>query len=624
MRLRQGNSKGFTLVELLVVIAITAILLGLLLGPLVRGFNLTRQGQIQAEAQSLTRLTLEQVSSELKRAAYVYDNSNRYLSIWIATSNGPQEFRLRHAMIDMVSPAYGDPSLDPNDPTSDIPLQVSGNDINLPVSPGHRVIRYFLGLRDNRSQNGVPLSPYFNGFEETMVAADQPDNLCVLYRAEFPVYVKGASGDWELNRELFDTPNDFFDPNFFYGPKADGWRKIAQPVGPTRRIDMLVAQRDNKGNIVDLTSLMQFRPTQITNQTAAPIENENLGDEAGVGTPVQMRFPQGLWTLNPDALRMTLFRSAPDALRRNQALRYYYTDYQNGQWILRYYQQPVNGPEIDRAVCNLSLMRDMVRRNVPPSNAWMMIANNDNQAEPMAFYLNDESGMLDFAIPWWMSYNGNQLTFPVGAQLTPDIDPNPDTRTINGRYNYQFVTVGSDEQNNVKRYISLLDLDNNGVVDNRFDNYLAFFNASIVPGTEIVAGPDQRPGPNFGQPVRYTRVPNNTQLVGPNQYRINYQDIVDEQSLRNSPDPLDFRLLRGYIEFYSDPLTPMPGGANSNVQVQFFYQFNVTGDSVVGDYETRRLMTISLGVRLFGAERPVTYSLNTRLDLPNLIQSRGN
>jgi prepilin-type N-terminal cleavage/methylation domain-containing protein len=82
MRFRQAyreRQAGFTLVELLVVIAITAILLGLLLIPLVQGFRLTRQGQIQAQAQDTVRLALNQFTNDLKRAAYVFDSADRVI-----------------------------------------------------------------------------------------------------------------------------------------------------------------------------------------------------------------------------------------------------------------------------------------------------------------------------------------------------------------------------------------------------------------------------------------------------------------------------------------------------------------------------------------------------------------
>ena len=110
MGLRQAyreRQAGFTLVELLVVIAITAILLGLLLIPLVQGFRLTRQGQIQAQAQDTTRLALNQFTNDLKRAAYVFDSADRVISLPVRNGQGQVvNVPLRYAVIDMVMPAY--------------------------------------------------------------------------------------------------------------------------------------------------------------------------------------------------------------------------------------------------------------------------------------------------------------------------------------------------------------------------------------------------------------------------------------------------------------------------------------------------------------------------------------
>ncbi len=47
----------------------------------------------------------------------------------------------------------------------------------------------------------------------------------------------------------------------------------------------------------------------------------------------------------------------------------------------------------------------------------------------------------------------------------------------------------------------------------------SFNRAAIVPGSDQIWGPDQNPGPNYGNEIRYTRT---TQQPGPNQYRINY------------------------------------------------------------------------------------------------------
>ena len=70
-RSRPVNRSAFSLVELLVVIAITTILLGLLFGPIISSFNLTRRARAVSQAQDAARFGLERLSRELGRATYI-------------------------------------------------------------------------------------------------------------------------------------------------------------------------------------------------------------------------------------------------------------------------------------------------------------------------------------------------------------------------------------------------------------------------------------------------------------------------------------------------------------------------------------------------------------------------
>lgn len=598
-RMRQA---GFTLVELLVVIAITIILLGLLLIPLVQGFRLTRQGQIQAQAQDTTRLAINQFTNDLKRAAYVFDSADRVIYLPVRNGQGQVvNVPLRYAVIDMVMPAYGDPSQPSNDPTSDIPINPDGSynaEIAVPISPGRTVVRYFIGLMDNSR-------PYFNPDEVRLAAATDPENYAILYRAEFRLYVKQGN-QWVLNPELFDSIQDFFDPNFFYGERRAGWRKYAKPVVPLGQVDMVNVTYDDNGN-PRVEPLMQLTPALVVNQMGAPIETDTLGDEGAGAPPVQIRFPLGLWDVSPESFRLVAFRSRPDALQSGEPLRYFYVaqDNNSGQWYIRYYRATRDGQERDDWVANLTLIQQMIETGQPQSN-WLNPALNYyyTDAEPMAFSVNTEAGLIDLALPWWFQYRIEDLTFSTDA--------------INARYN---TALSQDPNNapNIRRYVSLLDLDNDGRIDDA-RNHLTFPTASIVPGSEVVIGPDQRPGPNYGSPIRYQRVPAASATPGPNQYRILYQD---DAPYREVLDTYGFapQLLRGYIEFYSDPRLPLP--PDTEIIVTFFYRFNLEGDSYVADYQTRRLMNLKMGLKFYGAQQPVNYSLTTQLEAPNVVQVRG-
>jgi prepilin-type N-terminal cleavage/methylation domain-containing protein len=617
MRFRQAyreRQAGFTLVELLVVIAITAILLGLLLIPLVQGFRLTRQGQIQAQAQDTVRLALNQFTNDLKRAAYVFDSADRVISLPVRNEQGQVvNVPLRYAVIDMVMPAYGDPSQESNDPTSDIPINPDGSynaEIAVPISPGRTVVRYFIGLTDNNN-------PYFNPDEVPLAAAAQPENYAVLYRAEFRLYVRQGN-QWVLNPELFGSIDEFFDPNFFYGARRAGWLKVAKPIVPLGQVDMVNVTYDDNGN-PRVEPLMQLTPALVVNQMGAPIETDTLGDEGAGAPPVQIRFPLGLWDVSPESFRLVAFRSRPDALQRGEPLRYFYlAPNDNGEWYIRYYRATPDGQERDEWVANLTLIQQMIETGQPQPNWLNPALNYYADAEPMAFYVNTEAGLVDLALPWWFQYPAQGVSFKTGAFATPFNDSNPDPTTINGRYNKAYQ---GDPNNapNIRRYVSLLDLDNDGVMDGA-SNHLTFPSASIVPGSEVVIGPDQRPGPNYRRPIRYQRVSAANATPGPNQYRILYQDAVPYQEvLRNygfTP-----QLLRGYIEFYSDPRMPLP--PDTEIIVTFFYRFNQNGDSYVADYQTRRLMNLKMGLKFYGAQQPVNYSLTTQLEAPNIVQVRG-
>ena len=594
------RQAGFTLVELLVVIAITAILLGLLLIPLVQGFRLTRQGQIQAQAQDTTRLAINQFTNDLKRAAYVFDSADRVISLPVRNGQGQVvNVPLRYAVIDMVMPAYGDPSQESNDPTSDIPINPDGSynaEIAVPISPGRTVVRYFIGLMDNSR-------PYFNPDEVRLAAATDPENYAILYRAEFRLYVRQGN-QWVLNPELFDSIADFFDPNFFYDDeRAAAWRKYAKPVVPLGQVDMVNVTYDDGNPRVE--PLMQLTPALVVNQMGAPIETDTLGDEGAGAPPVQVRFPLGLWDVSPESFRLVAFRSRPDALQRGEPLRYFYiAPNGNGEWYIRYYRATPDGQERDVEVANLTLIQRMIETGQPQPNWLNNALNYYTDAEPMAFYVNTEAGLVDLALPWWFQYRIEDLTFATDA--------------INARYNTA-LSQDPDNAPNIRRYVSLMDLDNNGAMDGAA-NHLTFPSASIVPGSEVVIGPDQRPGPNYGSPIRYQRVSAANATPGPNQYRILYQDAAPYQEVLQTYGFAP-QLLRGYIEFYSNPNEPLP--PNAEIFVTFFYRFNLESDSYVADYQTRRLMNLKMGLKFYGAQQPVNYSLTTQLEAPNIVQVRG-
>lgn len=150
--------------------------------------------------------------------------------------------------------------------------------------------------------------------------------------------------------------------------------------------------------------------------------------------------------------------------------------------------------------------------------------------------------------------------------------------------------------------------------------------ASIVPGSEVVIGPDQRPGPNYGQPVRYTRT--TLRPVGPNEYFINYVDQKEPDwsafGLTANYDPSSYdpsslvsailqpAFRAGYLEFNSRPGEPLPPG---NIFVTYRFQFTEPADIVAVDYDSSKQVEINLTVQTFP---------NTTNPNPQQVSVRGS
>ncbi len=142
---------------------------------------------------------------------------------------------------------------------------------------------------------------------------------------------------------------------------------------------------------------------------------------------------------------------------------------------------------------------------------------------------------------------------------------------------------------------------------------LGFARTRITPGSEIVFGPDQRPGPNQGRQTRYSRVASPDQ-VGPNEYFIRYNDIKEPDWEKSygitgvSTDPrvydpnsvisaiLQAQFRAGYIKFNSRMGEPLPQG---NIFVYYRFQFTEPNDVFAIDYDSRQVIDINLTIRNF-------------------------
>lgn len=157
--------------------------------------------------------------------------------------------------------------------------------------------------------------------------------------------------------------------------------------------------------------------------------------------------------------------------------------------------------------------------------------------------------------------------------------------------------------------------------------------ARIVPGSEVVIGPDQIRPYTDGRInyVRYQRVAPNANgnvIIGPNEYAINYVDrpqaaeeAFEEIGLPypapDTYDPNSFasaiiaaRYEAGYIEFHSEPDTPLPSG---NLSVTYRFQFTEAQDSFSVDYDSREIIDINVTVKNYpSSTTPNTQSVTLR------------
>ncbi len=646
------SAAGFTLIELLVVMGVLVILLGLLLYPVQGSFNFTRRVQRIVEAQQTARFLMERITRELADAAYVFDNSIQFnptrvnamdeiqadatiaAPVPVPGTNRTDWFCVPYAKIDLMPAQRGDDMLPVKDPTDGgsyrPPLQRGEEIPQLPLLPGRRTVRYFIGLRD-------PMLPYVNSHE---VRGGETDNTFVLYRAEFRLYDDDGNPNDALFQVLDNQPV-LNEPAFFYNRKPaprpmpgardldgdnqisymENWLTVARPVSPVNGIDFISVLRDPRTkqyvldngpdgpHIAQVTAALQLSPALITGDPASPARAGDPANESGtVGdvriAPAVYMARHGAWTW---PARVTLYRGVPQQ-GAAQDITFYMTDvlmgtppsitgWRSGDTVVRRYVQRADGtttaPEL---VFNISLYQRLGEAGcldaMSRSQACVDIGdpfadgsvsgarwNRSTRHPGGAMVANTRAGSVNFAMP--------------SLLLSPDGSPMQD---------YTGADVNRDAYG--RAYLELTTGPSGGVFGlGHLDN------VSIVPGSETILGPDQRPGPDRGRPVVYTRVPFNTTDIPLNHYRIQYTDV---------PPGGDPSMRVGYIEF--NPQYPF--SADDRLRVSFQFQCNSVQDVVKADYLTRDLMSVALTVRMFDptSSDVLPVSLTTQVKLRNLVR----
>lgn len=433
------------------------------------------------------------------------------------------------------------------------------------------------------------------------------------------------------------------------------WRRRATIVTDFSRYDMVQVkyQKNNRqvlvdGNLPRLVSLIQFRPASIAGEPAEGAVALRVGEESDQSrdfAPDVFRttkkswsaamvrvYPNGYDPSNAAANEYLVARMDERAGVRKGKVYAYDPDLdtddddRTGEGV----------PADDMMVFDLTAYDDWARRGAvypltrgaaaaDAVSSWATSSRGRNAFVP--FVLDPASGKIttSFGIEHWGIDDPTATVAPRPDRNLPSKATGPELTyltdaTVGNFYDAAFQNINRlfnkvwndnpalQTTGGVHRFIDLrvtpqadgtpspLDPDPN----------VGFPRARIVPGSEIVMGPDQNAGPGYGRAIRYTQV---TKNPGKNQYAINYVNIPepDWATLGYAAPPAAYtptnfvsailqpRFKAGYIQLNSDPNVPLPGP--SSISVYYRVQFNQPGDTVTVDYDTRDSMTILLTIR---------------------------
>lgn len=589
-----NNKRGFTLIEILVVMAISIILMWLVLYPVTQSLLLTRRAQAMVDAQDSARVAIEQMSRELGQAMYVYDNANSPVSLPIRTPGGSTTFvPLNFARVDFILPKIVMHCNNPDHPagkprdypriTQDAngrtyflaeppcPYCVAANkpvttDVEarpkLPLEQETTVVRYFLGLANNRlgpQPDGTHNYGWVSPWDKETVAGEE--NQVVLYRVEFSPYDESLFGTKPGSKSTSEwVAGNLADPGFFYSSDpaiADAWKRQARVIGIGKYEDLVVANQGAGGSVISVEPTVTFRTAAIDNDTFAGTSSNDASFEYPDAVPTRYSAAYGYWT--PDN-RVVVFRDDPATPNEDP----YEVAYSTGI-------DPSNNHVIVYKWTNESGWVQHPHFDITEYVTTGKLESMTTDPLEMAFTYDPNHGVVDFSM---------LPPTPNGQQALCELDP----AVINGDYR----AVYKNDPASARRYWLL----------NTFDpgnsaQYLR--NARIVPGSEKVVGPDMMPG-FAGRSVRYERVPLALGDPGINQYKINYDT--------------------GEIYFSSVYEQDLPEGV-APILVDYRVYFNLKDDVVKGDYTTKSLINIHLGMRMFdpesGKAQPVDLSKSVRV-----------
>lgn len=664
MRYQKRATAAFTLIELLVVMAITVILLGLIFGPMVQGFNLTNRARVQALTQDVARQAMEEVQRSLDEGMFVgqqigptfHSRNPDSITFWVPGPGGqPQPIDMPNAMIEVFLPQRENDTstLIPTDPTTGFP--VDRGQLVVPLLGSRFRIRIWVGLRDNASRtvNGVgqPVKLYSNFYENPSATSLRDHNPYVLYIARYSRMVRNQAGQFVVDTRLFRLDADgeaITDPNFFHDNSVavappgiasaalpgwkdlngdgqvnicENWRAIARPLVPVDRADLAVVARDeNRNPLYDpntgrmrISSLVKFQSTYVGNDPGVPTSQTDARNEAPITLPSRVSGQFGHWFMSRRIFVFNNDLSSPSLsyfywvpLDLNPSVKYY--DAGSGQFLdTGFYPDLVASypvPRVDFGALNPNVPQILMTATA--------VAGQVDFTLPDSCYWHDATGA---PVNDWR--NIRPLAYDPAAINATKTNPDPAVS---------------------QRTLSLLTLPN-GQPSPLFQlwNYNAsgqkLRNVVITPGSEVVTGPDQRPGPNYGRSVTYTRVPRTGDIgnIGLNEYMINYADLVpgtDDPLLRvgtiifNSKGDDASALPTSYVDATGAVRPAAPVTVTWRVQNNMYFDGgNQPRASIVRlDYITRQVQTVQIGVRLYDLQsgQPQQMTLTQKFRIRNL------
>ncbi len=502
----------------------------------------------------------------------------------------------------------------------------------------------------------------------------------------------------------FDDPRFFLWDNAYPNKKTiiQNWQTHAVIQTEINRYDMIQPVYDKfshqvtySGDAPLIVPLIQFRPSHMSNDPAmgqvASRQGEETNNGAAIGPDVY-RTQYGLWTNQIARVWPQGWAPAGSASGFNQYFVgrndpsngksgappgysvYFYdpsvsqTDYNSGQEcfdIFTYdYVSANSGLYPFTQAINAANNRSLWLENQNIRNLFVPFDMNTAKGALVTSFNISEVGDPSQSPPASNPQNlPSVLSSPDALSVySPIQDPNRvlagSTYVINGNFydpafqtiNELFNWVAINAPNiTPERHIDLRVTPNGDGTASPLSPVSGFAKCTIVPGSEVVYGPDQLPGPNQGNTVRYVRTTHNP---GPNQYSINYTD---------QPEPADYALLglspsqlagfkpgvydgtnfcsaliqprfkKGYIKLNSDPNYPIPFG---QFQVSYRFQFNGSGANVPAgvnasdvfavDYDTRQLISVQLTIRNYpqttNIPNPQTATVKATASVRNVIR----